>query len=201
MDGAQALSDLTEISSQIQAAIVLDDDGATLATTLDEQRGPELAEAVQELLAAVKRASGDEGGELAQAEIATGDGSVFLVRDEQRTIAATTGPEPTVGLVFYDLKSCLRGFSEPRSRSRSRVPGSRRTGTRAMPRRKAVAGVALVAGSLAGVVALRRRSARRRDRVDVYFEDGSMVSLADGAPEASTVLPLARRILETTRAA
>jgi len=26
-----------------------------------------------------------------------------------------------------------------------------------------------------------------------------MVSLADGAPEASTVLPLARRILETTR--
>jgi len=69
-----------------------------------------------------------------------------------------------------------------------------------MPRRKAVAGLALVAGSLAGVVALRRRSARSRDRVDVYFEDGSMVSLADDAPEASTVLPLARRILETTRA-
>jgi hypothetical protein len=69
-----------------------------------------------------------------------------------------------------------------------------------MPRHKAVAGFALVAGSLAGVVALRRRSARRRDRVDVYFEDGSMVSLADDAPEASTVLPLARRILETTRA-
>ncbi len=114
MDGAQALSDLTEISSQIRAAIVLDADGSTLATTLDEQRGPELAEAVQELLAAVKRASGDEGGELAQVEIATGDGSVFLVRDEQRTIAATTGPEPTVGLVFYDLKSCLRGFSEPK---------------------------------------------------------------------------------------
>jgi hypothetical protein len=66
-----------------------------------------------------------------------------------------------------------------------------------MPRRKRIAGAALVAGSLAGVVALRRRSSRRRDRVDVYFEDGSMVSLADGAPEASTVLPLARRVLET----
>ena len=70
-----------------------------------------------------------------------------------------------------------------------------------MPRRKAVAGLALGAGTLAGVVAMRRRSARPRDRVDVYFEDGSMVSLADGAPEASTVLPLARRILETTRTA
>ena len=69
-----------------------------------------------------------------------------------------------------------------------------------MPRRRVVTGIVLVASSLAGAVAIRRRSARRRDRVDVYFEDGSMVSLADDAPEASTVLPLARRILETTRA-
>ncbi len=121
MDGAQALSDLTEISSQIQAAIVLDADGSTLATTVDEQREPEFAQSVQELLAAVTRASGDEGGTLAQAEIATGDGSVFLVRDEQRTIAATTGREPTVGLVFYDLKSCLRGFSEPKPKPRPRT--------------------------------------------------------------------------------
>jgi ribosomal protein L14 len=68
-----------------------------------------------------------------------------------------------------------------------------------MPRRKVVTGVVLAAGSLAGAIVFRRRSARRRDRVDVYFEDGSMVSLADGAPEASTVLPLARRVLETTR--
>ena len=68
-----------------------------------------------------------------------------------------------------------------------------------MARRRVVTGIVLAAGSLAGTVAWRRRSARRRDRVDVYFEDGSMVSLADGAPEASTVLPLARRILETTR--
>jgi hypothetical protein len=68
-----------------------------------------------------------------------------------------------------------------------------------MPRRKVVTGVVLAVGSVAGAVAFRRRSARRRDRVDVYFEDGSMVSLTDDAPEASTVLPLARRVLETTR--
>jgi hypothetical protein len=68
-----------------------------------------------------------------------------------------------------------------------------------MPRRKVVTGVVLALGSVAGAIAFRRRSARRRDRVDVYFEDGSMVSLTDGAPEASTVLPLARRVLETTR--
>jgi len=68
-----------------------------------------------------------------------------------------------------------------------------------MPRRKVVTGVTIALGSIAGVIAFRRRSARRRDRVDVYFEDGSMVSLTDGAPEASTVLPLAHRILEITR--
>jgi hypothetical protein len=59
--------------------------------------------------------------------------------------------------------------------------------------RSFLAGVAL-AGSVAAAVLLRRR-AQTRDRVDVYFEDGSMISLADG----STILPLARRILETVR--
>jgi hypothetical protein len=59
-----------------------------------------------------------------------------------------------------------------------------------------VTGIVLVAGSVAGAVAVRRRSSRRRDRIDVYFEDGSMVSLGDASPEASTVLPLARRALQ-----
>jgi hypothetical protein len=68
-----------------------------------------------------------------------------------------------------------------------------------VPRRKVLTGVVLATGSLAGAILFRRRSARRRDRVDVYFEDGSMVSLSDGSPEASTVLPLARRALETVR--
>jgi len=120
MDAAQALSDLTEISSQIEAAVVLDADGSALASTLDEQRASEFTQVVQELLAAVRRASGSDSGELAQAEIATADGSVFLVRDEQRTIAATTGPEPTVGLVFYDLKSCLRSFAQEKPKPRTR---------------------------------------------------------------------------------
>ena len=68
-----------------------------------------------------------------------------------------------------------------------------------MARRRLLTGFLLTAGSLAGTVFYRRRFARRRDRVDVYFEDGSMISLTEGSPEAATVLPLARRILETTR--
>jgi len=120
MDAAQALTDLTEISSQIEAAIVLDADGATLASTLEGGRGDDFAQATQELLAAVGRAAGRE---LVQAEVSTGDGSVFLVRDGERAIAATTGPEPTVGLVFYDLKSCLRAFGDQeKPKPRRRAP-------------------------------------------------------------------------------
>jgi hypothetical protein len=64
-----------------------------------------------------------------------------------------------------------------------------------MRRHRLVTGLALAA-SLAGAVLFRRR-VRRRDRVEVYFEDGTTVSLDDGSPEASTVLPLARRLLDT----
>jgi hypothetical protein len=66
-----------------------------------------------------------------------------------------------------------------------------------MPRRKLLTVLALAA-SLVCAVLFRRRS-RRREHLDVYFDDGSMVSLSDGSPEASTVLPLARRILETAK--
>ena len=68
-----------------------------------------------------------------------------------------------------------------------------------MPRRRVLTGFLLTVGSLAGTVFYRRRAARRRERVDVYYEDGSMVSLAEGSPEAATVLPLARHILDAAR--
>jgi predicted regulator of Ras-like GTPase activity (Roadblock/LC7/MglB family) len=121
MDAAQALSDLTEISSQIEAALVLDADGSTMASTLDGTRSQELVRTAQELLAAVGRA-GDGARELAQLEVATTDGSVFVVRDAERTITATTGPEPTVGLVFYDLKSCLRSVAAEKKPRPKRAP-------------------------------------------------------------------------------
>jgi hypothetical protein len=53
----------------------------------------------------------------------------------------------------------------------------------------------LGAGSLAGTLLFRRRLARRRERVDVYFADGSMVSLAKPG-EADLLLRRARQILD-----
>ncbi|MHB8469671.1 MAG: hypothetical protein ACYDCH_07950 [Gaiellaceae bacterium] len=118
MDAAQALADLTEISSQIEAAVLFAEDGEIQGSTLaEEQSARLLAGAAARLL---DLAAGlNSGAELTQLEASTGQGSVFVVRDGARRIAATTGPEPTVGLVFYDLKSCLRTV-EPEKPKRSR---------------------------------------------------------------------------------
>ncbi|MGH3003409.1 MAG: hypothetical protein ACRDM1_12260 [Gaiellaceae bacterium] len=64
-----------------------------------------------------------------------------------------------------------------------------------MPRRKVVTGFLLAAGSLAGSVLVRRRAARRRERVDLYAEDGSMHSFAEDSPEALRLLPIAHDLL------
>src|SRR4051794_36188377 len=64
-----------------------------------------------------------------------------------------------------------------------------------MPRHRLFTGVVLAAGTLAGSALYRRRAARQRERVDLYAGDGSMASIADGAPEATRLLRLARDLI------
>lgn len=66
-------------------------------------------------------------------------------------------------------------------------------------RRRLLAVLALLAGWLVGLALYRRTAASRRERVDLYFEDGSMLSVADGTPEAERLLPLAREALGAAR--
>ena len=65
--------------------------------------------------------------------------------------------------------------------------------------RKLVALAALVAGWAVGIALLRRTAGAHRERVDLYYEDGSMQSISDGAPEAARLLPLARSALSAAR--
>ena len=121
MTAEQALSDLTEISSQVEAAALFDAKGKVAASTLPD--GEPFVRAVQDLLAAAAEA---RQGSLNQLEASTGEGSVFVVRDGDSYIAATTAAEPTVALVFYDLKTALRAAaSEPAAKKaapRKRTP-------------------------------------------------------------------------------
>jgi hypothetical protein len=64
-----------------------------------------------------------------------------------------------------------------------------------MARRKLLGALSLAVGSAAGAVLLRRRHAHRASRVDLYFDDGSMLSLAEGSPEAERLVPLGREAL------
>jgi predicted regulator of Ras-like GTPase activity (Roadblock/LC7/MglB family) len=109
MDATQAIADLTEISPQVTDVVVIAADGALTGSNLPtDQAARRLADGARRLLDA---AEGLRPG-VAQLEAATTSGSVFVVRDGQRLIAARTTPEPTVGLVFYDLKTCLRSIAD-----------------------------------------------------------------------------------------
>ena len=66
-------------------------------------------------------------------------------------------------------------------------------------KRRLLALLGFATGVLAGSVVLRRQFGKRRDRVEVYFDDGAMVAYADGAPEASSLLDAARDALDAAR--
>jgi predicted regulator of Ras-like GTPase activity (Roadblock/LC7/MglB family) len=126
MDAHQALADLTEISSQIHAAVVFDDQGKVAGSTLsDGGRADGLARAAQQLLGAAEAVKAGES-RLTQLEIATEEGSVFVVREGKTCIAATTARNPTVGLVFYDLKSALRSV-KPTATRKAAAPRKKTT--------------------------------------------------------------------------
>jgi hypothetical protein len=65
-------------------------------------------------------------------------------------------------------------------------------------RRSSAALLGVVGGMLAGAAFIRRRSVQR-ERVDLYYQDGSMISLSNGSPDAERLLPLAREILRSAR--
>jgi predicted regulator of Ras-like GTPase activity (Roadblock/LC7/MglB family) len=109
MEAAQALADLIEISVQIEAAVLADADGTVVGSTFSEDdKGEAFAATAAELV----RAAADSGGlpskDLVQVQAVSLQGCVFVVRDARHLVAAVTGAQPTAGLVFYDLKTCLR---------------------------------------------------------------------------------------------
>jgi hypothetical protein len=67
--------------------------------------------------------------------------------------------------------------------------------------RRSVAAILGVLGGLLAGAAFIRRQAAQRDRADLYFEDGSMLSLTNGSPGAERLLPLAREVIRKAHTA
>jgi hypothetical protein len=65
--------------------------------------------------------------------------------------------------------------------------------------RKLLGFFALVGLAFAGVVVYRRRFLTRKERVDLYYEDDSLVSYEQGSDGADTLLPLAHDVLRAAR--
>ncbi|MDH4103090.1 MAG: roadblock/LC7 domain-containing protein [Thermoleophilia bacterium] len=118
MDAAEAIRELTELSSQIEFAVVLGADGSVLASTQEDfAKATALASSTLELVAAAFDLN-TQRLEVTRVEVELEDGALFVLRDSGRTIAATTGPDPTSGLVVYDLRTCLQGIAEEPKKKR-----------------------------------------------------------------------------------
>ena len=112
MDAAQALRELMELSSQITAAIVVDAEGNVLATAPDDpSASAALAASMPRLVGAAADLRTD-GSDVTRVEVELEEGAVFVVREGDVTVGATTGPKPTSGLVIYDLRTCAQSIQQ-----------------------------------------------------------------------------------------
>lgn len=121
----KALTQLRDISSQVRAAVLFDTEGKVLASTLPDEQGERLASAAKLLLEQAEVVRGDADAKLTQLEAAMPEGSVFVVREGDQVLAATTGPEPTGGLVFYDLRVAVRATATAEKPKRRRAPAKK----------------------------------------------------------------------------
>ena len=136
-DGKTALAELMEISAQIETAVLFGADGEVVASTLADERAKQVAASASALFEEAGRAG---MGELTHLEAVTGDGSLFVVREGDLLAAVSTGSgsEPTAGLIFYDLKACLRKAAEkpkPKPRAKPKASAKPKT-TRSTKRSK-----------------------------------------------------------------
>jgi predicted regulator of Ras-like GTPase activity (Roadblock/LC7/MglB family) len=130
VDVASALADLTEISSQVEAAVVVDAEGAVVASTIArEPDAARLAEAGLALLETATSRFGSSARSVTQLEAALRDGSIFVAQEDGLGIVARTSPRPSSGLVVYDLRTCLRAVADARQKPKARSRAAKKAET------------------------------------------------------------------------
>lgn len=115
MDPATALAELSELSTQVTRAVVVGPEGVEASIGAEGEQAERLARTGSALLAAARDVPHGSASEVDRVEVVTAAGGVFVVVDPNRTVVATTVPEPTAGLVLYDLRAVLRRIAEEAS--------------------------------------------------------------------------------------
>ena len=161
MEAAQALADLVEISSQIEFAVLADGDGIVLASTFgDDARAGAIAEEARELL----QGAAGPAGEPTQVEVAFHGAASSWSPTATGSWPPSPGATPA-GLVFYDLKTCLRlsGEEQPaKATAGARRKRRRTTTSRRSPMKRRLATIAVAIGSLVGAAAPGAAARARR---------------------------------------
>jgi opacity protein-like surface antigen len=108
MEAAAALADLVEISPQIEAATVFDENDEPLGSIgVSDWWAEAVARTGRTLLEEASDAGG-AGAAVTQIHASLRKGDVFAVGSRgERAIVAVTAPRQAPGLLFYDLKRCL----------------------------------------------------------------------------------------------
>jgi predicted regulator of Ras-like GTPase activity (Roadblock/LC7/MglB family) len=103
---ALALDYLDELSTDIEAVVVLDREGRVAAATADDD---ERKERMRELVVALldRAADAAPGSGVDQLEVTTAEGSVFAVRGREWTVGVVAGRKPLSSLMFYDLRNVV----------------------------------------------------------------------------------------------
>jgi len=114
-----ALRRLSELSSEIRAAVLVAPDGSLAATHPDDpEMGETLTGQAAALLDAADRAAAGGRGtpeRLGEVEVTTAGGAVFAVRRGGWVLAAVTGRYPLSSLMRYDLRRALVDLGEERA--------------------------------------------------------------------------------------
>jgi predicted regulator of Ras-like GTPase activity (Roadblock/LC7/MglB family) len=118
MDAAAALAELKDLSTQIEVVVLAYRSGELKASTATGPAAENLGRLGAEIVEHAEQVRRDLGRDgVSQLQVATPDGSLFIVLDSSLMALATTAPDPTAGLVFYDLKTLLRQIDEPAAES------------------------------------------------------------------------------------
>ena len=103
----EAIRDLLNVSTDIQGVAVLGPEGDIVAAGPGAVAADLAATSGRLWETAVERAAAVEESPLDHVVVQDANGAVAMLAAHGRRIAAVTGPRPAVGLLLFDLRTCL----------------------------------------------------------------------------------------------